>query len=77
MVRRLFNEGSEDQEGFKASIHTNWLVILVSTRWYFFQYFKGKTPNIATEFAEIVEIAMVFLKIAISLRKKKHGPPRA
>jgi len=33
----------------------------------------GKTPNIATEFAEIAEIAMVFLKIAkiaISLRKK-------
>ena len=36
----------------------------------------GKTPNIATEFAEIAEIAMVFLKIAkiaISLRKKNNN----
>ena len=35
---------------------------------------KGKTPNIATEFAEIAEIAMVFLKIAkIAIRLSK--PP--
>ena len=40
---------------------------------------EGKTPNIATEFAEIAEIPMVFLKIAkiaISLRKKNTVQPR-
>ena len=45
-------------------------------------FLSGKTPNIATEFAEIAEIAMAFLKIAkiaISLSKKNtihRGPEK-
>ena len=40
-------------------------------------YNYRKTSNIATEFAEIVEIAMVFLKIAKIAVSQKHSPARA